>query len=129
MTKKKKFDKYTSAQLIEDFFERLGDKPDEYDIQELVTIIEAIIPVHATLEMADQDEIDNLLAIYPFLYQKLSRVYAYFCQMVRIAAGIKDKTYANKMRNYKDAMEQLLKAIKLQYDSLSRRITIYIDRR
>ena len=129
MSKETKIDKYERAEVITKFFDKISIKPDDYDIQELVTIIETIIPVHATIEITNFDTVDSLLALYPLMYQKLSRIYAYFSQQVRIAVGIKDKTYADKMRNYKDAIEQLLKSIKLNYDGLSRRITILEEKR
>jgi hypothetical protein len=112
---------------INKFFEKIDPKPDKFDVLELTIVIESIIPVHVDLEVSSYDEVDTLLAVYPYLYQRLVRTYSYFCQQVRVNA--KNKTAATKMRIYRDALEELLKTIRMQYESLSRRITVFQDRR
>ncbi len=120
------FNRSQLAENINIFFTKIDQKPDKFNVQELTTIIESIIPVHVELEMSNFDEVDTLLSIYPYMYQKLVKTYSYFCQQVRISS---DKNTATKMRIYRDAMEELLKAIRMQYESLSRRITVFQDRR
>ena len=57
------------------------------------------------------------------------RLYAYFIHRTRIAVQAKDRNYADMMRSYRDPLGELLKAVKMQYDSLSRRITNNMERR
>ncbi len=121
--------KQEMVEVIDQFFDHINQKPEQFDVDELTALIESIIPVHATLEITDYDEIDNLLAVYPYLYQKLIRVYAYFIHRVRVGVQSKDRGYADIMRGYRDPLEVLLKACKLQYESLSRRITNFLERR
>lgn len=122
-------DRSLLIEQIDKFFEVIGDKPEGYNLDELITITEAIIPVHADLEVTNYDEVDVLLAVYPYLYQKLVKIFAYFAHQVRIATREKQSHNASYMRSYRDAFEQLMRAVKLQYETLSRRITINIDRR
>jgi len=121
--------KLSMIKSIDTFFEALSVDPEKYDIYEIVVITESIIPVHATLEIMNFDEVDMLLSVYPYLYQKLVKMFAYFSHQVRIAVGNKQPNKANSMRSYRDSFEQLMKATKMQYDSLSRRITVSIERR
>ena len=120
-------DRSKITENINKFFEKIDPKPDKFDVLELTVVIESIIPVHVSLEIASYDEVDTLLAVYPYLYQRLVRTYSYFCQQVRV--NVKNKTAATKMRIYRDTLEELLKTIRMQYESLSRRITVFQDRR
>jgi len=122
-------DRMGMIQQIDGFFEQLGLDPESYNLNELIVIVESIIPVHATLEITNYAEVDKLLAVYPYLYQKLVKVFAYFAHQVRIASREKRSADASYMRSYKEAFEQLMRAVKMQYDSLSRRITINIEKR
>jgi hypothetical protein len=117
------------VKAIDSFFDHINEKPEQFDVDELTALIESIIPVHVNIEVTNYDEIDDLLAVYPYLYQKLIRIYAYFIHKVRIGVQSKDRGYADIMRGYRDPLEVLLKACKLQYESLSRRITNLMERR
>jgi len=123
------YNKESAVISIDKFFEAISDKPEQYDINELVTIVESIIPVHSTLEISDFGEVDTLLAIYPYLFQKLVKMHAYFAHKVRIYVQKKKSQEANLMRAHRDSFEQLMRAVKLQYESLSRRITLMTERR
>lgn len=125
----KNLNKDRLCQQVEAFFGSLGDKPEKLRVDELITIVEAIIPIHAGLEIENFDDIDTLLAIYPYMYQKLVKLFAYFSHKVRIQVQRNDKKESDAMRSYRDALEQLMKAVKMQYDGLSRRVTVNIDRR
>jgi hypothetical protein len=111
------------------FIELERSRPETYDVDELIVIIESIIPVHVNLLITDYEEVDTLLAIYPYFFQKMARVYAYFSHKVRIASQNKKTVEASNMRNYRDAFEELMRAVRLQYESLSRRITVLSERR
>ncbi len=114
---------------IDDFFNHISQKPERMNIDEFIIVVESIIPVHAGHEITNFDQVDLLLSVYPYLYQKMIRLYAYFIHRTRIAVQAKDRNYADMMRSYRDPLGELLKAVKMQYDSLSRRITNNMERR
>lgn len=113
---------------IDNFFNIISEKPEKLNVTKFINSIEAIIPVHAGLEITNYEQIDLLLSVYPYLYQKLIKLYAYFIHKVRVGTQAKDKYYADLMRSFRDPLEEILKAVKLQYDALSRRITNNIER-
>lgn len=110
------------------FFDLVYANPMEHDVHELIVIIESIIPVHVALDINNYEEVDSLLAQYPFIYQKLVRLYAIYMHLVRKNGRAKTEE-ANKLRDYRDVLEELLKVVKLQYESLSRRFTVLQERR
>lgn len=123
------YNRQEMVKKIDQFFTAIFNKPEQHDVHELIVLIESIIPVHAELEITSYDEVDILLSIYPLVYQKLIKLYAYFIHNVRKGIQLNDKTYTSIMRSYRDPLEELLKSVKIQYDSLSRRITNHIERR
>ena len=122
-------DRNLMIKQIDDFFDKIMIDPEKMDVNELIYIIEAIIPVHARMDITNYDEVDILLAVYPYLYQKMIRLYAYFIHKVRVARQLKNTVQANVFMTYRDPIEELIKAIKLQYDALSRRMTNEMERR
>jgi hypothetical protein len=120
-------DRQIIAKQLDDLFGLIQETGIErYPIDELVILIESVIPVHVKIGIDMADDVDSLLAIYPYLYQKLVVMYALLIHKAR--TGGSDKRYIADMRSYRDAMEQLLRAVKLQYDSLSRRITVSVEK-
>lgn len=117
------------VQKIDQFFDRLNYNPEAYSAEELVTIVEAIIPVHATMEIDSYDNVDTLLAIYPYLFQKMAKIYAFFAHQTRIYSQKKDTSKKNDAMACRDSFENLMRAVRLQYEALSRRITIHLERR
>lgn len=122
-------DKANIVQRIDAFFDKLNEDPERYGAEELVTIVEAIVPVHAILEIQNYDEVDDLLAIYPYLFQKMAKVYAFFVHKTRIYSQEKNIAKKNDAMACRDSFENLMKAVRLQYEALSRRITINLERR
>jgi len=110
------------------FFDMLYANPMENNVEELIVVVDSIIPVHVDLDLSSFDEVDRLLALYPFIYQKLVRLFAIYMHTVR-KHGREKTPVASKARDYRDAMEELLKVVKLQYEALSRRITVLQERR
>lgn len=113
---------------LSQFFDMLYRNPMENNVEELIVVIDSIIPVHVDLDLSSFDEVDKLLSLYPFIYQKLVRLFAIYMHIVR-RHGREKTPDANKARDYRDAMEELLKVVKLQYEALSRRITVLQERR
>lgn len=122
-------DRKKMVENIDSFFDKLQEKPEDYTVDELIVIVESIIPIHVNLSITDYEEVDILLAIYPYFFQKMAKVYAYFSHKVRIASQLKKGIEASNMRAYRDSFEELMRAVRLQYESLSRRITVSLERR
>jgi len=116
-----------AVEQIDQVFDYINADPKKVNVEELIYAIEAVVPVHVSLEIKNYDEVDDLLAVYPYIYQKLIKLFAFYIHQVRSAST--DKTYTGLMRSYRDCVEELMKATKLQYDALSRRITNEIERR
>lgn len=113
---------------LSQFFDMLYRNPMENNVEELIVVVDSIIPVHVDLDLSSFDEVDKLLSLYPFIYQKLVRLFAIYMHIVR-RHGREKTPDATKARDYRDAMEELLKVVKLQYEALSRRITVLQERR
>ena len=115
---------------INEFFEVImSDGAMVVEMNSLCDLLDSIIPVHIELGFEDMDAIDSLLAVYPYLYQRLSRYFAELVHLVRIKDIDGDKSGAKKARSYRDTMEQYLKVVMKQYDALSRRITVFQEKR
>lgn len=121
--------KLDMVEKIDSFFDALNKDPENYGADELVTIVESIIPIHAALQIEDYDMVDTLLAIYPYLFQKMAKVYAFFSHRTRIYSQEKNIPKKNDMMACRDSFENLMRAVRLQYEALSRRITINLERR
>ena len=63
----------------------------------------------------------ELLGYYPAIYSYISELYVHMMNQVRLAPN-KEALGAYRVR--RDMLEQLLKNIRLQYDTLSRKITV-----
>lgn len=74
----------------------------------------------------DQDMYVELLGYYPAIYSYMSELFVHLLNQVRIAPNTEAK---GQYRVRRDMLEQLLKDIRLQYDSLSRKITVMRDER
>lgn len=94
------------------------------DGKQALEIIDSLIPRHAGLQISSRSEVDLLISIYPVLYQKVSMLYMHLVHHVRALTKDGSKDLLAIARDHRDCFEQLLKVIKLQYDSLSRRITV-----
>ena len=82
-----------------------------------------MVKTHKDL-LYDKDIYIELLGYYPAIYSYMSELYVYMLNRVRLAP---DKKALGQYRVRRDMLEQLLKDIRLQYDSLSRKITVIRD--
>jgi len=94
------------------------------DGKQVLDIIESLIPRHAGIQISSRSDVDLLISVYPVLYQKVSILYMHLVHHVRALTKDGSKDLLAIARDHRDCFEQLLKVIKLQYDSLSRRITV-----
>ena len=101
----------------------------DYDVGYLADTLISMLPVHVGLSIDSFGDVDDLLSLYPYIYQKVVVLHAHMVHRVRIyqAKGYNDKL--GKARDLRDTMEEVLRVVKLQYESVSRRITLRIEAR
>ena len=117
----KKFNKVEYIRDVTEIFEQQLTTPDSLEVDVLSELLSSIIPTHVELGVSEHQDVDDLLSVYPYIYQLMSKAYAKMIHKVRTA--VSRSAEASDARNYRDVYEQFLKVIRMQYDSLSRRIT------
>jgi hypothetical protein len=83
-----------------------------------------LIEVHVDYISLDQEKFTYLLGYYPAMYNYVSELYTFMIGQVRAFVEVKDQFRTANSRDKRDILEQALKSIKLQYESLSRKITL-----
>ncbi len=81
------------------------------------------VRTHEHLISGDEEYME-LLGYYPAMYSYMSELFVHLLNQVRMAPSTEAK---GRLRVRRDMLEQLLKNIRLQYDSLSRKITVMRD--
>jgi len=66
----------------------------------------------------------RLLGEYAALYQYMSEVYVYLIARVRAYTEARNTVKKIAAQDRRDCLEHILKVIKFQYDSLSRKVTV-----
>jgi len=84
-----------------------------------------LIEVHVDYMDLNQDKYVYLLGYYPAMYNYFSELYTSMIAKVRERMELSDKFGTAIARDKRDILEQALKSCKLQYDSLSRKITLF----
>jgi len=91
--------------------------------EESAVFIDSLIPRHADITMSSFDDVDGMLQLYPYLYQKVSLLHYSLINAVRkLIESNHDKNALGAARAQRDIFEQLLRVIKLQYESLEKRM-------
>jgi hypothetical protein len=101
----------------------------DYDVGYLADTLITLLPVHVGITINDFADVDGLLSIYPYIYQKVVILHAHMVHKVRIYSGRGNNEKLGKARDLRDTLEEILRVIKLQYESVSRRITLRIENR
>lgn len=101
----------------------------QYDTGYLADTLIEMMPTHVHLTIDSFTDVDALLALYPYIYQKLVILHAHMVHKVRVYSRSGNQESLGKARDLRDTMEELLKVVKLQYESVSRRITLRIETR
>ena len=83
-----------------------------------------MIEVHVDLMDLDMEKYTYLLGYYPAIYNYLSEMYTFMITKVREKMELNDRYETALARDKRDILDQALKSLKLQYDSLSRKITL-----
>lgn len=83
-----------------------------------------MIHLHVDMISMDNDKFVYLLGYYAALYQYFSELYTFCIGKMRQFLEADQKSKVSNARDKRDMMECLMKSVKLQYDSLSRKITV-----
>ncbi len=101
----------------------------DYDVGYLADMLISMLPVHVGLSIDNFSDVDDLLSLYPYIYQKLVVLHAHMVHRVRLYQAKGNADRLGKARDLRDTMEEVLRSVKLQYESVSRRITLRIETR
>jgi hypothetical protein len=83
-----------------------------------------MIKLHVDYVALDVEKFTYLLGYYPAIYNYFAELYTYLIGEVRKAMELGDKFKATRLRDKRDILEETLKSTKLQYESISRKITV-----
>lgn len=99
----------------------------DLDYMEVSNTLYKMIEHHVDYASMNTEKFVFLLGYYASIFQYFSELYTFLIGKVRDMMEIKDNFRLAKYRDKRDLLEQLLKATKLQYESLSRKITVLTD--
>ena len=97
----------------------------EVNFEEMSEYCYSLIKQHVDYRSMDKEQFVHLLGYYPAMYQFLSELYTTMIGKVRTATELKQTFLKQQYMDKRDVLEQVLKVCKFQYDSLSRKITIF----
>ena len=83
-----------------------------------------MVNVHVDYVSMDEAKFVYLLGYYPAIYNYFSGLFTFMINQVRNQMEVGDKFRTSRYRDKRDMLEQVLKSIKFQYDSLSRKVTL-----
>lgn len=83
----------------------------------------ALYEVHVDYTSMDIDKFIYLLGYYPAIFNYISELFTYMINQVREASNTKSSNLGS-YRDKRDMLERVLKSIKFQYESLSRKVTL-----
>lgn len=94
------------------------------DAEELRSYCFSMIDLHVDLISLDLEKFTYLLGYYPAIYNYFAELYTYLIGEVRKSMELNDRFRTARLRDKRDVLEEALKSTKLQYESISRKITI-----
>lgn len=83
-----------------------------------------LIDTHVDLMDMDREKYVYLLGYYPAIYNYVSELYTYEIAQVRTFTELGERFEVARARDKRDVLEQALKSVKLQYEALSRKVTV-----
>jgi len=83
-----------------------------------------MVEAHNEHVALDSDLYVRLLGDYAGIYQYVSEIYVYLIARTRAFTEAKNPMGKIKAMDRRDCLEQVLKVVKFNYDSLSRKVTI-----
>jgi len=86
-----------------------------------------LVNVHVDYLSMNRDKFAFLLGYYPAVYATVAELFTFMINKVRVAMELGDKMQLDRFRDKRDLLEQVLKTLKLQYEGLSRKITLLAE--
>ena len=96
----------------------------DLELDDVRTRLFSIIEKHDGSIILDTDLYVRLLGEYAGIYQYISEIYVYLIARTRAFTEAKNIVKKIRAQDRRDCLEHILKVIKFNYDSLSRKITI-----
>lgn len=93
-------------------------------LEELRKYCFSMIELHVDFVSLEVEKFTYLLGYYPAIYNHFAELYTFLLGRVRALSDAGAKFEASRMRDKRDILEEALKSVKLQYESISRKITI-----
>jgi len=93
-------------------------------LDEIRIALFSVLEPHAELIYLNNAEYVRLIGEYASLYQYASELYVHCISLVRSYSEQKELHLKAQAMDRRDMVEQYLKAIKFQYDALSRKVTV-----
>lgn len=94
------------------------------DFDHMRTYLFSLIRTHDKSLVLDRALYVELLGQYAALYQYVSELYAFMIGKVRHYGELRDTFRKMGAMDKRDCLEQVLKVVKFEYDSLSRKVTV-----
>lgn len=94
------------------------------DFGDMVKFCFSLVRGHEDRLTLEPEVFVSRLGEYAALYQYFSELYAFMIGKVREASELSDAWRKARAMDKRDCLEQVLKAIKFNYDALSRKTTI-----
>lgn len=94
------------------------------DLDEVRTRLFGMIEKHDKSVIFDTELYIRLLGEYASIYQYMSEIYVYLIARTRAFAEAKNTLKKIQAQDRRDCLEHILKVVKMNYDSLSRKITV-----
>ncbi len=100
---------------------------EKVELEELRKYCFSMIELHVDYVSLDVPKFTYLLGYYPAIYNHFAELYTFLLGRVRAYTDAGNRFTANRMRDKKDILDEVLKSVKLQYESVSRKITILAE--
>lgn len=96
----------------------------ELELDDVRTRLFGLIERHDKSVILDPELYVRLLGEYAGIYQYMSEIYVYLIARTRAFAEAKNVVKKIRAQDRRDCLEHILKVVKFEYDSLSRKVTI-----
>lgn len=100
------------------------DNVTEIPTEDLRSFCFDMISLHVDITSMDSEKFVYLLGYYPAIYNYFAELYTFLIGEVRKSTELNDKFRTARLRDKRDILEETLKSTKLQYESISRKITV-----
>jgi hypothetical protein len=97
----------------------------DMDLDQVRISLFSILEVHNHMPTIDKIKYADLMGDYAAIYQYASELYTHTISCVRAYTEAKNPFFKMQAMDRRDMLEQYLKSVKMEYDALSRKITLF----